>query len=144
MRPTKVRLIHRLILRRYDIPPDSVLNRGSSPPVSAGSREIATDLRRIIGTLKVEGFDEAVGRVDYGRLRLSPTYAEYQECAVRLRTFDPASLVDDRHTDRQLDLAARAFINRGGAELDRARGIVRLSRIFQWYAPDFGARPFAL
>ncbi|HEX9803650.1 MAG TPA: DUF547 domain-containing protein [Gammaproteobacteria bacterium] len=247
-----MRLIHRLILKRYGIPPDSVLNRGSSPPLSAGSREIATDLRRIIGTLKVEGFDGAAGRVDYLRLRLSPTYIEYQECADRLRSFDPATLVDDherlafwinlynsliidavirfeirrsvhelpgffwraaydiggkryastdieygilranrghpaiagahfgagdprlafslrwldprihfalvcaarscppvavydaQHTDRQLDLAARAFINHGGAEVSRAGGTVRLSRIFQWYAPDFGARPLAL
>ena len=244
-----MRLIHRLILKRYGIPPDSVLNRGSSPLVSAGSKEIATDLRRVIGTLKVEGFDEAVRRVDYGRLRLSPTYAEYQECAARLRTFDPASLVDEQDRlafwinlynsliidavirfgirrsvrelpgffwraayniggmrydstdieygilranrghpalpgahfgagDRrlafslgrldprihfalvcaarscpritvydagdinaQLDLATRTFIHGGGAEVDRARGIVRLSKIFQWYSPDFGAHP---
>lgn len=216
MRPTKVRLIHRLILKRYDIPPDSVLNRGSSPPVSAGSREIATDLRRIIGTLKVEGFEETVGRVDYTRLRLSPTYAEYQECAARLRTFDPANLVDDQarlafwinlynalivdygilranrghpaipgphfgvgdprltfslrrldprihfalvcaarscpritvydaaDINAQLDLAARTFIHGGGVQVDRARDDVRLPRICQWYAPDFGARPLGL
>lgn len=200
----------------------------------------------------VEGFDGAAGRVDYLRLRVSPTYAEYQECADHLRTFDPASLVHDQarlafwinlynalivdavirfgirrsvqelpgffwraaydiggkrydstdieygilranrghpaipgahfgkadprlafslrrldprihfalvcaarscppigvydaqDIDRQLELATRSFINHGGAELDRARGVVRLSKIFQWYAPDFGARPLGL
>jgi hypothetical protein len=38
-----------------------------------------------------------------------------------------------------LDRATRSFINGGGAEIDRVRGEVRLSKIFQWYAPDFGA-----
>jgi len=247
-----VRLIHHLILKRYGIPPDSVLNAGPEPVDAPAPLGVASELRRIVGALMVEGFDGAAGRVDYLRLRLSPTYAEYQECAERLRTFDPASLVDEQerlafwinlynsliidavirfgirrsvhelpgffwraaydiggkrydstdieygvlranrghpaipgahfeagdprlafslpqldprihfalvcaarscppiavydaqHTDRQLDLAARAFINYGGAEVDRARGIVRLSRIFQWYAPDFGSRPLAL
>ena len=41
-------------------------------------------------------------------------------------------------------MATQAFINNGGAEVDRASGEVRLSQIFRWYAPDFGARPLGM
>lgn len=40
--------------------------------------------------------------------------------------------------DAQLDLAARAFVNGGGVRIDPDRGEVLLSRIFLWYARDFG------
>lgn len=40
--------------------------------------------------------------------------------------------------DAQLDLAARAFVNGGGVRIDPDRGEVFLSRIFLWYARDFG------
>lgn len=56
----------------------------------------------------------------------------------------PIDVYDAEQIDRQLDMAARSFINGGGVEIDRARGEVRLSRIFQWYAPDFGAAWLAL
>lgn len=46
--------------------------------------------------------------------------------------------------DRQLELATRAFINGGGVKINRAAGEVILSKIFQWYAPDFGAGWLAL
>jgi hypothetical protein len=39
--------------------------------------------------------------------------------------------------DAQLDLAARAFINTD-VEIDAEDGIVRLSRLFFWYADDLG------
>ncbi len=42
--------------------------------------------------------------------------------------------------DHQLNLAASNFINNGGVKIDRNDGIVALSRIFQWYSPDFGGR----
>ncbi|MGH2593053.1 MAG: DUF547 domain-containing protein [Anaerolineae bacterium] len=42
--------------------------------------------------------------------------------------------------DRQLDAAASAFINGGGCEIDPASSTLHLSRIFQWYAGDFGGR----
>lgn len=42
--------------------------------------------------------------------------------------------------DGQLDLAARNFVNGGGVILNRAESSVYLSRIFQWYSPDFGGR----
>ncbi len=247
-----MRLIHRLILLRYGISPDFVLNRDPEPPDAAASEPVAADLRRIVNALKAEAFDVERGRVDYTRLRSSSAYAEYQQCAARLRSFDPATLAcreerlafwinlynalivdavirfgvrrsvnespgffwraaydigglrydstdieygvlrgnrghpaipgahfgprdprlaysldrldprihfalvcaarscppiavyDAERIDAQLDLAARAFISHGGVEMDRARGVVRLSRIFQWYAPDFGGRPLGL
>ncbi len=50
----------------------------------------------------------------------------------------PIEFYDATHIDRQLDIAARSFINRKGMETDRENGIVRLSEIFKWYAGDFG------
>ncbi|NIM06171.1 MAG: DUF547 domain-containing protein [Armatimonadetes bacterium] len=40
--------------------------------------------------------------------------------------------------DRELDVAAATFINAGGLVVDREKESVSLSRIFDWYAPDFG------
>jgi hypothetical protein len=87
-----MRLIHRLILSRYGIPPDFVLNHGPEPVDAAASEPVATGLRRIINALKDEAFDGERGRVDYVRLRSGPVYAEYRQCSVRLRAFDPATL----------------------------------------------------
>lgn len=244
-----LRLIHRLILLRYHIPPDFVLNGGPEP---AGKMlPVAAELQRIINAMKAEAYDLERGRVDYPRLEHSPTYAEYRQCALRLQSFDPAALsgreerlafwinlynalvvdavirfgvkrsvnevsgffwraayavgrlrycafdiengilranephpaipgphfgardprrryslerldprihfalvcaarscppiavYDPDRIDEQLDLAARAFVNGGGVEIDRGSGEVRLSQIFRWYAPDFGGRPLA-
>jgi hypothetical protein len=44
--------------------------------------------------------------------------------------------------DAQLDLAARHFINGGQVRLDRATMTVSLSRLFSWYAADFGGALF--
>jgi hypothetical protein len=44
--------------------------------------------------------------------------------------------------DAQLDLAARHFINSGQVRLDRATMRVSLSRLFSWYAADFGGALF--
>jgi hypothetical protein len=63
-------------------------------------------------------------------------------CAAR--SCPPISVYTPEEIDTQLDLAARSFINGGGVDIDRDSGEVRLSRIFQWYAPDFGAFPLAL
>ncbi|MEW6387026.1 MAG: DUF547 domain-containing protein [Thermodesulfobacteriota bacterium] len=40
--------------------------------------------------------------------------------------------------EEELDMAAKSFINSKGAVLDRDRSSLSLSRIFKWYAPDFG------
>lgn len=41
--------------------------------------------------------------------------------------------------EEELTLASQAFINSRGIILDRPQGIISLSRIFEWYAEDFGA-----
>ncbi len=41
--------------------------------------------------------------------------------------------------EQELAIAATHFLNTGGAVLDRPRGRLNLSRIFKWYARDFGA-----
>lgn len=46
--------------------------------------------------------------------------------------------------DHELDLAARSFLASGGLDIDQAAGVIRLSKIFQWYAEDFGAGWMAL
>ena len=260
-----MRLIHRLVLNRYGIPPEFVLNRGpelaasaavpaelSRPPEPEASVAVSVELSRGILALKAEAFDEAAGRLDYARLRGSRAYADYRHSAARLQGFDPTTLAgeherlafwinlynaliidavihfgirrsvrevpgffwraayevggrrydsadieygvlranrghpaipgphfgpgdsrlsdslqrldprihfalvcaarscppiatyDSGKIDAQLELAARAFIRGGGVEIDRVRGEVRLSKIFQWYAPDFGGRPMGL
>lgn len=42
------------------------------------------------------------------------------------------------HIDDELELAARSFVAGGGVAVDPEGGGVRLSRIFLWYARDFG------
>jgi hypothetical protein len=42
------------------------------------------------------------------------------------------------HLEEELTMAAGAFINAGGVVLERERHRVFLSRIFKWYARDFG------
>jgi GH15 family glucan-1,4-alpha-glucosidase len=56
----------------------------------------------------------------------------------------PIEFYDAQKIDQQLDVAARSFINRRGLEVDRKTGELRLSRIFQWYAGDFGPTPHEL
>ncbi len=41
--------------------------------------------------------------------------------------------------EEELTLASQTFINSGGAILDRSGQSISLSRIFKWYARDFGA-----
>lgn len=56
----------------------------------------------------------------------------------------PIRFYDAEKIDVQLDLAARASINGGMLALDKAAYTVSLSRIFMWYASDFGASLFGL
>ncbi|MBM4422354.1 MAG: DUF547 domain-containing protein [Chloroflexi bacterium] len=89
-----MRLIHRLLLLRYGIPADFVLNSGAEPDGVAASGPAAAEIRRIANTLKAEAFDAERGRVDYSRLCASPTYFDYCKCARRLQSFDPTVLGD--------------------------------------------------
>jgi len=54
----------------------------------------------------------------------------------------PINFYDADRFDAQLDLAARHFLSTGGLRLDRAARTVHLSRIFSWYAADFGGAWF--
>ena len=63
-------------------------------------------------------------------------------CAAR--SCPPIAAYDPAQIDSQLDLAAQAFINGGGVEIDSGAGAVRLSQIFRWYAQDFGGRWLAV
>ncbi|MCH8338763.1 MAG: DUF547 domain-containing protein, partial [Chloroflexi bacterium] len=60
------------------------------------------------------------------------------------RSCPPISAYDGEQLDAQLDLAAAAFINGIGAQFDPEAKILFLSRIFKWYAGDFGGREGAL
>jgi hypothetical protein len=81
-------------------------------------------------------------RRKYSLDRLDPRIHFALVCAAR--SCPPIAVYDPAQIDQQLDMAARTFINNGGVEIDRTAGEVRLSRIFQWYAQDFGGRPWAL
>jgi hypothetical protein len=74
--------------------------------------------------------------------RLDPRIHFALVCAAR--SCPPIAVYDATQIDEQLDMAAQVFVANGGAVVNRAAGEVRLSQIFQWYAPDFGGRPFAL
>jgi hypothetical protein len=63
-------------------------------------------------------------------------------CAAR--SCPPIGVYEPERIDDQLDLATKSFINGGGVEIDRDAREVRLSKIFQWYAPDFGGMPLGL
>ncbi len=94
--------------------------------------------------LAIPGAHFGVGdpRRRYSLERLDPRIHFALVCAAR--SCPPIAVYDAANIDEQLDVAARTFINQGGAEVDRATGQVWLSQIFRWYAPDFGGPPFAL
>jgi GH15 family glucan-1,4-alpha-glucosidase len=50
----------------------------------------------------------------------------------------PIEFYDSEKIDKQLDLAARSFLNRRGAVLDRDKKTLFLSQIFMWFRNDFG------
>lgn len=52
----------------------------------------------------------------------------------------PIGIYQPENLDAQLELAARNFVNGGGVVVNRAARTVALSRIFQWYSPDFGGK----
>ena len=86
-------------------------------------------------------FGRGDSRGRYSLERLDPRIHFALVCAAR--SCPPIAAYGPAQIDSQLDLAARVFVNSGGVELDAGAGEVRLSQIFRWYAPDFGARPLA-
>lgn len=56
----------------------------------------------------------------------------------------PIAVYTAERLDEQLTIAAQTFLNGGGVVIDRERSCVALSRIFHWYAADFGDDPLAV
>jgi GH15 family glucan-1,4-alpha-glucosidase len=50
----------------------------------------------------------------------------------------PISAYSPENLDEELNISARTFLNGGGAKLDMKNDRILLSRIFKWYADDFG------
>ena len=50
----------------------------------------------------------------------------------------PIGVYTPEAVDDELDLAARTFINSGGVVVDKEGKEISLSRVFKWYAGDFG------
>jgi hypothetical protein len=76
-------------------------------------------------------------RLEWRVARFDPRIHFALNCASR--SCPPIAFYDPARIDTQLDLAAAAFIS-GSTTCDPARGAVRLSSIFKWYAADFGGR----
>lgn len=53
------------------------------------------------------------------------------------RSCPPISAYEAEHIDRQINLAARSFVA-ADVEVEPSRGVVRVSRVFRWFAKDFG------
>ncbi len=87
-------------------------------------------------------FAAADPRKQYQLAELDPRVHFALVCAAR--SCPPVAFYSPEKIDDQLDAAARSFINGGGVDVDIDRREVWLSRIFQWYAPDFAAGPLAL
>jgi hypothetical protein len=56
------------------------------------------------------------------------------------RSCPPIAFYKGDHLKEQLNLAAASFIKGDGVRYDRATRTLWLSKIFQWYGPDFGGR----
>jgi hypothetical protein len=54
----------------------------------------------------------------------------------------PINVYEVEAIDQQLDFAAQNFINGGEFEVDLENKRIVMSKIFQWYAPDFGGSAF--
>jgi len=109
-----------------------------------GLRYSANDIEN--GILRANRSHPAVPGVPFGRSdprrrfgldRLDPRVHFALVCASR--SCPPVAVFSPLRIDQQLDQATRSFLRGGGVEVDPVRGRIRLSRLFQWYAGDFGA-----
>lgn len=99
-----------------------ILRANSAHPAIPGRHYGPRDPRRQYSLTKLDG-----------RLHFSLV------CAAR--SCPPITIYDADQIDAQLELATRTFVNGGGVTLDPQAKVIWLSKIFQWYAPDFGASP---
>lgn len=87
-------------------------------------------------------FRAADPRRAFSMSRLDPRVHFALVCASR--SCPPVAVYTPDRIDGQLDQATRSFIRGGGVEIDAVRARIRLSRLFQWYAGDFGAKWLAM
>jgi GH15 family glucan-1,4-alpha-glucosidase len=76
-------------------------------------------------------------RLTYRVETLDPRLHFAQVCASS--SCPPIEVYTPENLEEAFTIAGRTFINAGGAVLDRANRRISLSRIFKWYASDFGA-----
>jgi GH15 family glucan-1,4-alpha-glucosidase len=50
----------------------------------------------------------------------------------------PIEIYTAENMEHELKIAGRTFLNAGGVEIDRTHRVVKVSKIFLWYANDFG------
>jgi hypothetical protein len=74
--------------------------------------------------------------------RLDPRIHFALVCAAR--SCPPIKVYDADQLHLQLDRAAYNFINNGGVIFEPGKRLVTLSRIFLWYAEDFGSPPYGI
>lgn len=98
---------------------NGILRGNASHPVVPGAPFAGPDPRRAFSLPRVDP------RVHFALV-----------CASR--SCPPIAVYDADRIDAQLDEATRSFVRGGGVEMDATRGRIRLSRLFQWYAVDFG------
>lgn len=79
-------------------------------------------------------------RMQHIQTTLDPRIHFALVCAAR--SCPPIGVYSADQLDQQLDLATRQFVNHGGAVIFPARRTIKLSRIFSWYAADFGSAWF--
>jgi len=73
------------------------------------------------------------------RLTVEPLERRVQFALVPAsRSCPPIEIFSAEDLDRQLDLAARTFLNTGGIRIDRKKMEVHLVESFKWYGEDFG------
>jgi len=114
-----------------------------------GLRYSANDIEN--GILRANAAHPAVPGAPFGNSdprrrfslgRLDPRVHFALTCAAR--SCPPVAVYSPPRIDEGLDQATRSFIRGGGVEIDPVRGRIRLSRLFQWYAADFGANWLAI
>lgn len=91
MRGIIIRFLQRIIDWILHVDNAAVLNNVRE--IGTTDINIAITMREIVDLLKIEGFDNEKGSVEYEGLRNSSTYRRFKEVAAGLVRFDPAELV---------------------------------------------------
>jgi GH15 family glucan-1,4-alpha-glucosidase len=81
-------------------------------------------------------FNKDDGRLAFSVRRPDPRIHFALVCASS--SCPPISVYTADGLEKELTVAGKAFVNGGGVKLDRKNNHVSLSRIFKWYAGDFG------